>query len=419
MEVTTKMTHKHNSQKITALVLVVAITLSVVSMAIVASAAVTTYTTEAGNASDSQISVSVADASAADGDPSTHEIKYRISEDSGTYDATIDKVEFQDSNGNVVSSIQPGTTISAGTETEFTNGPHPGDSMTSGTMVVYYTHNGTSYSLAVPVDIDSDDDGYLDSADKYPSIAAFTTTHDAVYDSDGDGTADQSPDNLTATFDSSTGNATVSMSADTDGDGTYETQLLSKDIDTATTTTVSTDVSDVNASSFQIETHGPATVSGRGIEYMADADGDGIADSNDAYPNTAKQTWTLNRTDGESVYSAFVEAHNSSNGGTVELSVHGINQTDGNTTKLTTKTVTVGSDTTLVEADVGDGNRTFDVYKVEFHGNATQVNHGLIYEANSGGGGSTDGGTSLSQEQLLGVAVAIIGAGALLVFARD
>lgn len=405
------------TSKITALAVVAALIMSVFAGPV--GAAVTNYTTEAGNASDAQISVSVADASADDSDPSTHEIKYRISEDGGTYDATIDKVEFQDSSGNVVSSIQPAATVSAGTESEFTAGPHPGDSMTSGTMVVYYTHNGTSYTLNVAVDIDGDGDGYVDSADQYPTIAAQPTVHDVTYDSDGDGNDDQFADQAEVTFNSSTGNSTVQILADTDGDGNFETSVMTKEIDTSSTTTVSADVSSLDASSVMIETHGPATVDTRGLVYAADADGDRIADSNDAYPNTAEKTWTVTRTDGESVYSGLVEAHNSSNGNVVELTVYGVNQTDGTSTELVTKTVEVGSDTELVEANVGDGNRTYDAYTVEFHGNATHVNSGITYEGGGGGSGSTDGATGLPVEVIFGGVLVLLVGGIVLLAGRD
>ncbi|MFC4448135.1 MULTISPECIES: hypothetical protein [Halorussus] len=120
------------------------------------------------------------------------------------------------------------------------------------------------------------------------------------------------------------------------------------------------------------------------IEFPTeDTDGDSIYDHNDPYPNDAKTTYTFTSDSNETVDKAYLEVSN----GSLDASLYGVNTTSGERIKLSETHADVGNETTLMTLDAVSG---YDEYDLMVHGNATVESHGLLYEANSGGGVSSE-----------------------------
>ncbi len=144
------------------------------------------------------------------------------------------------------------------------------------------------------------------------------------------------------------------------------------------------------------------------VSYDIDVDGDGVSNSQDEYPYTAPNAVTHNATENETVESAYVEGSNGTFDAKVLANGSVVGSVDG---------ASVGNTSEIVEIPVENG--TYDTYTVEVEGNATIEETGLLYEATSGGASeSPNGFGGLSDAQIGGIVVGIVGAGLLLV-SRD
>ncbi|NEU56262.1 hypothetical protein [Halorussus sp. MSC15.2] len=154
------------------------------------------------------------------------------------------------------------------------------------------------------------------------------------------------------------------------------------------------------------------------INYDIDSDDDGVSDSQDEYPDNAPQTVTHNRSAGESVESAYVEA---TSDGNVTVKVYDAQNGTLLNSYTTSVNISSSESSELVTVDVGDGNRTLDQYEITYEASSNVSGTGLIYQANSGSGsssGSSSGLSGLSDAQLGGIVVVVAGAG-LVLLKRD
>ncbi|MFC4551787.1 MULTISPECIES: PKD domain-containing protein [Halorussus] len=195
----------------------------------------------------------------------------------------------------------------------------------------------------------------------------------------------------------------LSYEWDFDDDGTYDAtgEVTSTSFASSGTYNVTLRVTD---------SHGATDTANITITVDPDSDGDGVIDSEDAYPLNAPGSKIVDNSDTKIADDAFVEL--ASGSGSVDLTVYGTNNTtDGNWTQIgTTSKSASSSSAVLATVNVDD---TYDHYKLVYEGDATVQDAGLMYDSAGSGGDVND--TVVGSLSLVDVIIGIAGLLGLLV----
>jgi|GEM_PF-6934667 len=188
---------------------------------------------------------------------------------------------------------------------------------------------------------------------------------------DGSGTA---IDNATVTaYDS---NGTELASTTTASDGSYSLSVTGgQEVQIVVTKSGYLDASTTYSSLSSNQTYSPS--------LAMDSDGDGIADSNDAYPSYPRHEYTVSANTSMTVSGVYAEV-NSTNEVTVTVMHNG--------SELGNTTVTPSSTPLTVEIPV---DSTYSNYTVYVHGvdSGNVSDTGVFYESDSTSGGTSGGST--------------------------